>query len=279
MKAKAISDLAQLDDQALFQVVAEGMKFIFQNAQRLNSDAERLSSLERFHGSRILRTIAEEEAAKLLILIDAVRCPRQPGDRFSKQLNRFKDHLAKGLYAKSAYWRPSTPAQLQRYLDFEREDFYLDGPNDVDWIFRNNIMQRREETLYVDYIQTEEGHSWLHPGRFEKDIVLIHKPAALDIADAFCQCGAVTAKGLQAIAMLWRQQSIPMDMKWMNLRDLNRATMDALKSNGILEPVEPAILGKIIDRWQFPLYDLDLGVIKVDQAQLRKRQENWTPDY
>jgi AbiV family abortive infection protein len=268
MKAKAIRDLAKLDDTALFQVVAEGMEYIIQNAQRLYGDAERLSIVERYHGSRVLRNIAEEEAAKILILIDAIRCPRRPGDRWSRHLDRFNHHLAKGLYAKSAYLKPATPAQLQSYLDNEREDFYLDGPNDVDWIFRNNVMQRREETLYVDYIETEEGHSWLHPGRFEKVIGLMgHKPAALDMAEALDLCGALTAAGLETIALLWRPQSIAMDMKWLILRDLNLAT------------VEPSTLAKIADRWQFPLYDLDLSLIKVDRAELRNRQESWAPDY
>jgi len=256
------------------------MEYILKNAQRLYSDADQLNAVERFHGGRVLRTIAEEEAAKILILIDGIRCPRQPSDRWSKQFDRFNQHLAKGLYAKSAYWRPSTSAQLQSYLDNEREDFYLDGPNNVDWVFRNNVMQRREETLYVDYIKTEEGHSWLHPYRFEEVLGLFgHKPAALDMAEALDRCGALTAAGLETIAMLWRPQSIPIDMKWLNLRDLNRATLKGLETSGIIGTAEPTIRAKFVDRWQFPLYNLDLSLIKVDLAELRKRQASWVPEF
>jgi hypothetical protein len=48
--------------------------------------------------------------------------------------------------------RPGTLAELQEYVDNHREEFYLDGPNDVDWIFRNEVLEGREGALYVDYV-------------------------------------------------------------------------------------------------------------------------------
>jgi hypothetical protein len=46
-----------------------------------------------------LKLFVEEEAAKFHILLDAVRCPREPADRFSRQLGYFNQHPVKGLYA------------------------------------------------------------------------------------------------------------------------------------------------------------------------------------
>lgn len=282
MRVKAIKDLSQLAEDALFETVAEGLGHVLDNARRLCDDSEQLADCNRFQGSRVLRGIAEEEAAKFLILLDAVRCPRQPTARWSRQLARFNDHLAKGLYGRSYYWRPGTLGQLQEYLDREREDFYLDGPNDVDWIFRNYILQRREETLYVDFIVTEDGRSWLHPGRFNNETGLIlkgHRPQALEISQALSRCGVATARGLEVVATVWRQVSMRLDLKWFDLRKLNHRTLEELESKGLLQEQPGEVYEKVIGRWQFPLYDLELTPIHVDRVVLRERQQNWIPDY
>jgi hypothetical protein len=53
------------------------------------------------------------------------------------------------------------------YLARERQALYLDGPEDVDWIFRNAIEQRREEAIYVYYIAIRDywhdEHQWHCP--------------------------------------------------------------------------------------------------------------------
>ena len=94
-------DLAQLTDSALLAEVAEGLGLVIENAGRLYASATVLADAKRFHGARVLQALSEEEASKDLILLDAVRCPRQPSDRFAAQLGRFNDHLAKGLYARA----------------------------------------------------------------------------------------------------------------------------------------------------------------------------------
>ena len=167
MRARAIRDLTQLPDRGFFVEVAEGLTLILGDACRLQSGAASLAQAKQFHASRVLQLVAEEEASKALILLDAVRCPRHPGDRFANQLGRFNDHLAKGLYARACSLRPATLAQLQEYLNSYRQEFYLDGPNDVDWIFRNDVISRREEVLYVDYVATDDGRSWIDPQRYE----------------------------------------------------------------------------------------------------------------
>jgi subtilisin family serine protease len=77
---------------------------------------------------------AEEEAAKFHILLDAVRCPRQPAEIFSRQLSYFNAHIAKGLYAN--YYKIFAPADLpeiRRYMDSSR----------IDWIAGEDSAGRR----------------------------------------------------------------------------------------------------------------------------------------
>lgn len=96
MRARAIKDLSQLSDTAFFLEAAEGLEHIISNARRLYDSAVVLAEAKHGHGYRVLMSLSEEEASKFLILVDAMRCPRQPADRFSNQLARFNDHLAKG---------------------------------------------------------------------------------------------------------------------------------------------------------------------------------------
>ena len=92
------------------------------------------------------------------ILLDVVRCPRQPGEIFSRQLGYFNAHVAKGLYATyDNIFAPADLPEIRRYMDSECKMLYLDGPNDVDWIFQNDILREREESIYVDYVDYNDA--------------------------------------------------------------------------------------------------------------------------
>jgi AbiV family abortive infection protein len=181
MRARAIRDLVQLPDKYFFSEVSAGLEHVFHNAARIERDAILLAEQKRSRGSRILMGIAEEEMAKFLILLDAVRCPRVPPESFSQQLSRFNDHLAKGIYAEACNWRPGSLGQLAEYVDDSRQQYYLDGPTGADWIFRNRIIEQRERTIYVDYVDTDEGHCWTPPYAGDEDIILVYSPAVISL--------------------------------------------------------------------------------------------------
>ena len=75
MRVKAIKDISQLDDEAFFAEVETGAALCISNARQIYSDSLPLDDLKLHAGREILRLAAEEEAAKALILLDAVRCP------------------------------------------------------------------------------------------------------------------------------------------------------------------------------------------------------------
>ena len=106
MKAGAIGALNGLDDGQFFSAIAEGLALVAKHGDHLWNAATTLYDTGQHHASRILTLIAQEEAAKYLILIDAIRCPRLPPKRRACQLRRFYDHLAKGLYAASGVPEP-----------------------------------------------------------------------------------------------------------------------------------------------------------------------------
>ena len=134
----AIKDLLRLSDDRLFEEVATGIRYIIGHAEGLESIAVRLIAIGEHRGAAIVRALAEEESAKVLILVDLVRCPRNDRDGRSRTVAAFSDHLAKEIYADSCGWRPVDFAEVRRIVNRERRPYYLDGPNDVDWIFSND---------------------------------------------------------------------------------------------------------------------------------------------
>lgn len=279
MRARAIKDLTQLGERDFCDSVATGLGLVIKNATRLSDGAAALHETGHHHAAHVLNTIAEEEAAKFLILVDAVRCPRTPADRLTEQLARFNDHMAKGLYARSCMMRPHTLQQLQEYIDHYRDEFYLDGAEGVEWIFRNEIQQAREGALYVDYVARDEGHHWADPAGFE-DLMLgcVSEPAALRSARSLFGVGLSCGGALRVVAEIWRRWPVEATTHWTELRRMNYRTLEALESVRLLGAESGGTYSWVVDEWQFPMYGLDLSLNRVSLEALREEQRNWSPE-
>jgi AbiV family abortive infection protein len=281
MEPRRIVDLAQLSDIEFFQQVSDGLTLIHENAMCLWESVAVLAAQEHLRAGLILKGHCLEEAAKFLILLDAVRCPRQPDkNRFSNQLKKFNQHLARALYAEVCDWRPVNLHEVQTHIERECQAYYLDGPNDVDWIFRNDILRQREEALYVDYIATDEGHDWVSPQRHEavsSKFFFSYKPSVLRLVDALYRAGFGKATALQAIAELWRPQQFTPDTTSSQLRAVILQTIGVLEDRNVLESAEMGALSHIAEMWTFPLYDSPMAVISVDKETLRNIRDGWHP--
>ncbi len=280
MRVRAIKDLTQLGEQEFFNAIAEGLDLIVKHITRIYAGATTLDEAGQTHASRVLSMIAEEEAAKFLILIDAVRCPRKPESRLAGQLGRFNQHLAKGLYARACMWCPVTLGQLQEYVNNDREDFYLDGPNDVDWIYRNQVIQNREGALYVDYVAHDDKHRWHDPLEFEE----LHfsgrpEPWSVTTTKHLHGVGVSTAAALAAVAELWRASPPAPNTHCSEIWRMNQRTLELMDKHGLLKEQPASTYAWLIRQWQFPMYDLDLSEIKVPLETLREQQRNWGQDF
>ena len=76
----AIKDLLQLTDGRLFEEVAAGIRLIVEHAECLESTAVRLRAIDEHRAAAIVSELAKEESAKVIILVDLVRCPRNNQD-------------------------------------------------------------------------------------------------------------------------------------------------------------------------------------------------------
>jgi hypothetical protein len=279
MKTKAIADLTQLSDPDFFSEVSAGLDHTLQSAVGLEQAAALLADQGHTRGYRILLRMAEEEAAKFLILLDAVRCPRTPPEQLGQHLKRIYNHLVKKIYADACDWKPSTLGELLEYTENERREFYLDGPNDVDWIFWNRVLEKREREIYVDYVDTDEGHVWFTPPEDEPDgLWLIRSPSALQLAQALDASGCTSPESLDVIAKLWRPVEITVNYRWVDLRALNLRTLQELDDLNLLRGQPQDTYAAIADKWTFPLHSAELKLARVKRSVLREIQDQWSPD-
>lgn len=177
-------------------------------------------------------------------------------------------------------WCPVTLAQLQEYVNNDREDFYLDGPNDVDWIFRNQVIQNREAALYVDYVAHDDEHRWSDPLEFEDlDFSHLPEPWSVTTAKYLHAVGVSTPPALATIAELWRARPPVAETHCSEIWRMNQQTLSIMEDRGLLLAQPTETYSWLIRQWQFPMYDLDLSKIKVSLEVLRERQRNWSPSW
>ena len=105
----------------------------------LEASAESQSGQYAQRAAAAIRAISDDEAGKYLILLDAVRSTLKDQSLLQAQLRRCGDHLAKGIYQRAVSISPGTFGELCGYIEGLRVSHYLDGPNDVDWVFANVI--------------------------------------------------------------------------------------------------------------------------------------------
>jgi len=293
VESRAISHLCQLRDDDLFREVSTGLGHILEVVNRLDRSARRLPGYRRFytrslhsHAVHMLGSLAEEEAAKFLILLDFVRCLPSLQNARSRQLKYFYDHLAKGIYAEYCAWRPVDFADVTRHGNLSRQAFYLDGPLGVDWIFNNDILRKRVDRLYVNYVRDDDGNRyWQYPRTTDFEIGY-HTGAVIEIARALDAVGVASPEGLAVVAEVWRTVDITPDLTIGELKKLNYHTLKAIEERGLLKDASNGAYTHVHERWLFPLYPLDLFLNPRDSREqeeeieeLRKIQDQWTPDW
>jgi hypothetical protein len=271
--ARAIKSLANLPDDRLFREIAEGLGLVHEHAAEL---ARCLREASRPRSIRVLEPLLREEAAKYLILLDAVRCPRSG---LADQLSKFSNHVARLIYADVCDWHVASFGELAGYIGHDLQQYYLDGPNDVDWIFRNSINSEREEALYVDYLRNDDGtFRWHSPLGCDDAFRLgIPEPSVVRLVAAMHEAGLGSAPALAVIAKHWRDVVVGDDTTVGELHELNLGTLKALESAGLLIECDPAVYRAIIHGWSFPLHTQSLKEIEVDVGELRRRRDAWSP--
>ena len=274
-----VVDMANFSDERLFAEISKGIPHIVESAEELDGASQQLFAAQEFRASDVVKGLAEEEAAKVLILLDAVRSPLKSKSK-AKILRGFYSHLAKRIYAEAN----SLPnvwsfGELADLVEHQRQPFYLDGPRGVDWIFPNAITADREQKMYVDYVrditETKGDYSWYAPVFLPPVFESYRHPPVVGLSRALCDAGARSPDGLACVAEMWRGFRPVRDTSRTELRRLIERTLKRLgdQDNGAISPSPESL---ILSEWSFPLWPLTLTEKPRAQetlAELRARRE------
>lgn len=257
---RPIGDLASFPDERVFKEVSEGIPLIVRNAVSLDEAAQLLYRQKKYRVSEIVSGFAEEEAAKVLILIDLVRCPREK--QRAETANRFHGHVAKRIYAMTCtYPRIASFKELCELVERECRPYYLDGPNDVDWIFPNSIAEEREQLLYVDYVRNitdeSDGYYWRDPPNPLFDPPRYETPDCVKLSQALLEAGAGSPDGLATMADIWRRFEPEPVTGREELQGLIAHTLDRLGECGF-NSADESSMRLIVSHWSFPLWPLPI---------------------
>ena len=251
-KPRQIKRLYDLSNDDFLSHVADGVNLAMENAHSYLHSADALAGCDPGRAVAHLRSVAEEEAAKVLILIDAVRCPRRAdtNEMFSRQLGYFGNHLARGVYAWYACNNPATFEEAREIVDSALQSRYYDG-EEGELEYRNWILGDREETLYVDYVEENGECFWVSPKQMDTMTACAHPGPSqvVDLADALVRLGCGMVAGLKIIADIWQPLVISDRLSWFEYKEHNVRAVRSLSNVGLSERAEDYHRRIVIDGW------------------------------
>lgn len=269
-QARRLHHIFDLKRQERLTVIGDGLEHLGAHIEQLMWSIEHLLKGGQKSAAGTLQAICLEESAKVLILLDIARTHDQRTAR--KGCDYFYSHLPRLIYANVHASNPADFGEIERYLTWLRPSHYLDGPNDVDWIWRNNLLRTRENALYVDYEETDDGYMWTggDPDQFYVDT------AAALLVLAMKHAGLLTEKGARATAAVWKGAVFDSGTRWEFCRDKARDVLAAaLPSDTVPSESLPSDVRLILEKWTFPLLSLDLKEEPVSMETLKERQDRY----
>jgi hypothetical protein len=268
-------------DQRL-EFIAEGLPILFASAQSLARTSQALKQFPR--EAEILGRFCEEECAKILILVDIIRCPKKRvAQRVGPMMRWFYNHLARLIYAEAQGWKPVNARQLQEYIDSGRQSHYLEGDYG-EGIMPNGALFERESSLYADVVVGEDGDPMWQPpveiweGESHDDYL----PTSFRVAEALEAFGVFTSEGLKILAEVWGKHEFGGESdEWsFHPLDLYRELANRLEAAGLItEHATSDHAHNLINNWQLPMYNMDFTKVSVQLETLRQQREANIPYY
>lgn len=263
--------MCQMRHEDRLAFVAEGLPILLASAQGFQDAASRLPDSPREED--VLVSLADEEAAKVLILMDIVRCPpAQVNQNIGKLIHWFYDHLARLIYAKATSWKPMSVHQLQHYLETECKEHTLEGFAG-EYILPGGPVHERESALYADIQSYDNGELAWHEPRTRPSLFGPEKSEALRLANAMQRLGMLSLDGLRIIASVWSGTRFTGEQTPLAAKALTQATLKQLEAAGLIpDSANDDDVITLQDRWQLPMYELQITRTVQTLEELREAQ-------
>jgi hypothetical protein len=188
--------------------------------------------------------------------------------------------LARLIYAEASSWHAFTLAELTRYVGLNRISHYLDGLHGPEFLFRNELLDKRESFLYADLVDEDGELEWRKPGlRFgevpiEDDMLEPRMPwfHALPLVEALSRVGILTPEGLKVVARTWQPLKLDDQTDSLAINALTRRTLETLHERGCLSEASDEDISRVMD-WQFPMYSLEFTELRVTEDAIQRERE------
>lgn len=271
--------LCNMSADKRLKFIAEGLPIILESARSLMKASRALKDFPR--EAELLERQAEEESAKILILIDVIRCPPKIlASRMGDMMKWFYDHLARLIYAKAQSWKPTNVAMLQEYVDTSRQSHYLEGEYS-EYIMPNWELFCREIALYADVMCDEDADpTWCSPLQTVAPELFAHlDPISYVLVEGLEAAGAFTEAGLRIMRDVWGRVDFNKEQEWSPTRELFNEMAEKLDAAGLVneDRLTEDHVRNLRNNWQLPMYHIDFSAISVPLEKLRGRRENDTP--
>jgi hypothetical protein len=272
-KAKLICNMPP--DQRL-KFIAGGLPILFKSAKSLAMASQALKQFPR--EAEILQRHCEEECAKILILVDIIRCPKKRvADRIGPMMRWFYNHLARLIYAEAQGWKPVDAGQLQEYIDGARQSHYLEGEYG-EFIVPNWALFERESSLYADVVVGEDAEPmWNSPVQvWEGDCRGDYLPTAFRVVEALETFGVFTSEGLKIMAEVWGKHEFggESDESSLHPLDLYRDLAKRLEEAELITAHATSDHKRnLTNNWQLPMYNMEFAKISVPLERLRDERD------
>lgn len=266
--------LCNLAHAVRLDMIAEGLPIILDSAEGFRSAARTLEAEGRTREAAVLDGFAIEEAAKVLILMDLVRCPkRRAGKLCGPVVRTFYSHLGRLIYADAQAWRPTTITELRSYVDNARKSHGLEGYVG-EYIVPNWSVYFRESAMYADIEGDEAGAlSWSRPtalasawSRFD--------PAVLELARTLRDVGLFQSEAVRMTNAVWSAVEFVDTQGPEDAMELTRTLLEQMIGAGLVpETATDRQAQHLLYRWQLPMYALDFRELEVPLEDLAAERE------
>lgn len=251
--------------------IAEGLSILLASAQGFQDAASRLHDSPR--EKDVLVSFADEEAAKILILLDIVRCPpAQENQHIGKQMHWFYNHLARLVYAKATSWKPMSVKQLQDYVETECEEHTLEGFAG-EYILPGGPVHERESALYADIQSYDNGELAWHEPRTRQSLFGPEDSDALRLANAMQRLGMLSCGGLRIVGSVWSGTRFSDEQTTRAAKALTQAMLEQMETAELIpDSAENGDMSTLYERWQLPMYELQITPTIQTLEELREAQ-------
>ena len=268
-QARLLCQMSHVDRLA---VLADGLPVILKSAKSLWRGSKRLGK-KMSREAAVLQRLANEEVAKILILIDVVRCPKSKVDsRIGPMMRWFYDHLARLIYEEIAMAAPVDVCQLQEYVDSHRKSHELEGYVG-EYILPNWHIYLRESQLYADMVTDGNGKlSWNDPVQ-TRSHASFDIPFSLQLVEAMSMLGIFKLEGLKVTSEIWDTVEFLDAQGRPEAGDLTKKLVQRLLDEELPRKGVTDDHARILFHfWQLPMYNIDFKMMKVPIDQLQKQQ-------